>query len=121
MAWSALIMLSGLLLIALGVATAAMVAPQSVGSPAFPFADGVVAGVARFLVALLAGAAAWRRLPDRLRPQPWLWAISGPMIVVLILDVTAVTFGSTAWWRLPVDLAVTALGAALCGVSTHWR
>jgi hypothetical protein len=110
---AALIMFSGLILIAFIVATLAMVSPQTVRSPAFPSVSLIVIEVAQFLTAAWAGRAVWRRIPDRAGAHQHLWAASGPVAVVLAFDVTAAAVGSTAWWRLLLDLAVTALGVAL--------
>jgi hypothetical protein len=120
-AWAALIMFSGLVLIAFMAAILAMVSPQAVRSAAFPSVTVIVVEVAQFLTAVWAGGAAWRRIPDRPSACQYLWAASGPVAVVLAIDVTAIAIGSTAWWRLLLDLAVTVLGTAMQGIRARRR
>jgi hypothetical protein len=120
-AWASLIMFSGLVLIAFMAAILAMVSPQAVQSAAFPSVSVIAVEMAQFLTAIWAGGAAWRRIPDRPSAYQYLWAASGPVAVVLAIDLTAASIGSTAWWRLPLDLAVTALGTATQGMRARRR
>jgi hypothetical protein len=118
--WAALIMFAGLLVFSFVMAGVATLSPETVASGGFVPVGVVVSAVVQFLLAVLAGGAAWRRLAGGPHggsgAGAFLWTLAGPVAVILVIDVLAIAAASTPWWRLLLDVAVTALGAVLGGV-----
>jgi hypothetical protein len=123
--WTALIMLSGQLLIASAAETIVILSPETVRSNGYVPVHVAVVEVAQFFVAALAGSIAQRRMPGRhhggIAARRHLAVAAVPVATILVIDVLAVIAASTPWWRLLLDGAVTGLGAVLGGMRARRR
>lgn len=113
---SALVMFGGLVLVAFVVALLAVVSPTTVTSRTFPATSVIATELVQCLTAIWAGRMAWRRLSETEGLHRHLMTATGPVAVVLTVNVLGIALAGTPWWRLLLDLAVTALGASLHGL-----
>ncbi|GLY85326.1 hypothetical protein [Actinoallomurus iriomotensis] len=113
LAVAVLIMIAGLVAGSFAFAVLGMVWPGTVLRPGFAAVGVLVYEAILLLVAAPSARSAARRLPPIADPlRRCLWAAAGPVLPVVVIGAVA-TGAGTSWWRLPLDTAVVALGAAL--------